>query len=128
MRFWRSGFLRCCAIQKVIFVFFFFAILRAFWVVAGHFDALFSRELWQMPYKMDQPPRIVTHTVAGKGGHAGKAHAVLDNPEKLPVGVILCLSLAQVGRFRVQAAAKQPVAAAIVGMTDRAVVREMEPR
>src|ERR1700692_4514367 len=101
MRFWRSRFLRRGAIQKFIFIFLFFEFFRAFWIVAGYFKALFRGKLRQMPYKKDQFPRIVSHPVGGEGWHARETHAILDVPEKLAVGAVLCLRLAQIGRLRV---------------------------
>src|SRR6266849_280241 len=120
---------RSCSVQELVFFLFLGAIPRAFRIVPLHFRALFHRELRKMADEADQFPTVVLAAVdAAKGGHAGEAHAVFNNPEKFAVRETLCFQQAQVGWLRIETLANQCVSAAVVGVAGGAMIRKMEAR
>jgi hypothetical protein len=60
--------------------------------------------------------------------HAREAHAILDNPEELAVGEVLRFREAQIGRLRVKSVPDHRMAAPIIVVARRAVIREVQPR
>ncbi len=110
---------------------FFGAIFWSFGIVTFHFEAFRGGEMRKVPDKVNQLPAILSaamiSSIGGECGHAGKTHAVFDYPEEFAVGEVLRLRQAQVGRFGVEAIADLAVAAAVVGVTDGAVIGEMKP-
>src|SRR6266852_1403049 len=120
---------RSCSVQELVFFLFLGAIPRAFRIVPLHFRALFHRELRKMADEADQFPTVVLAAVdAAKGGHAGEAHAVFNDPEKFAVRETLCFQQAQVGWLRIETLANQCVSAAVVGVAGGAMIRKMEAR
>src|SRR6266849_7107378 len=80
------------ASEKIFFFVFFSAILGPFGIIALHLHALVRGELRQMTNETDELPAVFLRAMtAAERGHAGEAHAVLDNPEKLAVGKFLRL-------------------------------------
>src|SRR5258708_37288102 len=90
------------ASEKIFFFVFFGAIFGPFGIIALHLHALVRGELRQMTNKTDELPadflRAMTDT---KLGHAGDAHAVLDDPEKFGSGRFLRLPSQQVLRLAI---------------------------
>src|SRR2546430_8200175 len=91
-----------------------------------------------MPDEMDQLPavlpaamishRMIMISITGKGRHAGESDAIFDDPEQLTVAQFLCRGLMQIRRLRIKAVPNRRVPAAVVPMTNRAVIRKMQPR
>src|SRR5437762_13662442 len=70
----------------------------------------------------------VVGIAAAPSRHAGEAHAVANDREKLAVAELLRLRQRHVGRMRIKVFADLGVAAAIVAVTLRAVIAEMLAR
>lgn len=84
-----------------------------------------------MPYKVNQLPAglfAAMVSLAAERRHSCKAHSILDHPENLAVREVLRFRLAEIRRSRVKTASDHRVAAAVVPMADRAVIREVQPR
>ena len=64
----------------------------------------------------------------GKRRHSREPHAILDDPEQLAVGKILCFGQAQIRWLGVEATANHGLPAAVVGVADGAMIREMKLR
>src|SRR5580700_11727108 len=64
----------------------------------------------------------------GKRWHSRESHAILDDPEQLAVGKILRFRLTQIRWLGVEATANHALPAAVVGVADGAMIREMKPR
>src|SRR6266446_1212949 len=56
----------------------------------------------------------------GKRRHSREPHAILDDPEQLAVGKILCFRQAQIRWLGVEATANHGLPAAVVGVADGA--------
>src|SRR6266849_821380 len=118
-----------CASKEIFFFVFFGAILRPFGIIALHLQALVGGKLRQMTDKTDELPAIFLGAMtAAKRGHAGEAHAILDNPEKLAVGKLLCVLGAQVRRLGIKTFADRGVAGSFVAVADGAMIGEMQAR
>src|ERR1700682_1869195 len=65
---------------------------------------------------------------ARKCRHSREAHAILDDPEQFAVGKILRCRLTQIRWLGVEAASNRGLTAAVVGVTDGAMIREMQLR
>ena len=66
--------------------------------------------------------------LAGERGHACKPHAVFDDPEQFAVAQVLRGGTPQIGRLGIEAVAYWRVAAPVVSVTNRAVIRKMQSR
>ena len=64
----------------------------------------------------------------GKCRHSREAHAILDDPEQFAVGKILRFRQAQIRWLGIEATANHALPAAVVGVADGAMIREMKPR
>src|ERR1700674_2322044 len=118
--------LHWCAAQEVIFFLFFFEIFRAFGVVPFHLHALFLGKLRQVADEAHQLPAILLRSMrAAKRGHPGEAYSIFDNPEKFAVRELLRFVSTQVRRLRIKITAYRRVSAAVVGVADGAMIREM---
>src|SRR5689334_12202334 len=92
----------------------------------------------QMTDEMDQLPTILPAAVISacmvvlhiirKGRHGGEAHAIFDNPEQFPVAQVLRRRFAQVRGLWIKAATDRRVSAAIVSMTNGAMIGKVQPR
>src|SRR5712664_838973 len=115
------------ALQEVILFVFFFEIFRAFGVVALHLHALLVGELRQVANEAHQLPAILFRSVrAAKRGHPRETYSIFDNPEKFAVRELLRFLTAQVRRLGIKIAAYQRVSAAVIGVADGAMIREMQ--
>src|ERR1700687_4770958 len=79
-----------------------------------------SDEVHQLPGVL-----IVLVTLFTPRWHARQADAVLDDVVQLAVSQTLGIRLAHIGRLRIQVLADRRAPAAVVRMTDGAVIREM---
>jgi len=116
------------SVQKIFFLLFLGAVVGSFRIVAFHLDALFRRQLWKMPDKQHTFPTVVFRPKSCESRHAREAHAVFYDPKKLAVGKFLRLIHSQVGRLGILAPADERVAAAIIPVACRAMIRKMQPR
>src|SRR5437879_12136070 len=64
----------------------------------------------------------------GKCRHSRESHAILDDPEQFAVGKILRFRQAQIRWLGVEATSNHALPAAVVGVADGAMIREMKPR
>ena len=64
----------------------------------------------------------------GKRRHSREPHTILDDPEQLAVGEILRFRQAQIRWLGVEATPNHGLPAAVVGVADGAMIREMKPR
>ena len=78
-----------------------------------------------MPNEEYQLPTVLLSVDAAKRRHPGEPDAVLDDPKQLAVGKPLRFRQAQIRRLWVQTFTVQGIAAAIVGVTRRAMIREV---
>src|SRR3977135_2003761 len=91
------------AAQKISFFVFFLAISGPFRIITFHLQALVGRELGKMTNKTDQFPAVFLRSVSSaESGHAGKAHAVLDNPEELAIRKFLRLRGTHIHRLGIE--------------------------
>src|ERR1700722_15160696 len=112
--------------EKILFLLILFVLMRPLRIFALHLYALLHRQLRQMPNEEHQFPTIVLRVgTSAKGWHARKAHSVFDDPKKFAVGKLLGLLQTKVGRLRVQTFTVHRVAAAIVAVAARAMIREV---
>src|SRR5260370_14623082 len=128
---WFRFSLRCCSVQKIIFLLFYRPVVRACGIIALHFDAFRGGEMRKVTDKVNQVPTILGASMLaaiGKCWHSREPHAILDDPEKLAVGKILRFRQTHIRRFGVEAIANRRLPAAVVAMTDGAMIREMKPR
>jgi len=80
---------------------------------------------------MHQFPAVLISSVSvtiAERRHAGKAHAIFNNPKYFAIRQILRVRTAQVRRLGIKAATDDGLAAAIVAVANRAVIGEMQPR
>jgi hypothetical protein len=120
------------ALQEVILLLFFLAIVRTLWIVLFHFELFFGSKRRQMPDEVNQFPTGIGVAVFGSGaaerGHASEAHSIFDDPENIAVAKILRSAYAKIGRLGLEAAADHGVSTPIVGMTNGAVIGEVQSR
>src|SRR5579885_155577 len=119
------------AIQKILLFLLLFAILGPLGIVPLHLQPFFRRELRQVADEAHQLPAILSRVVPGLSAecrHSRQTHSVFDNPEKLAVRKFLRVLLPQVRRLWIQPAHDLRVAASVVSMADRAMIREVQPR
>ena len=87
--------------QKVLFLLIFLAIVRPLRILVLHFQPFFHRQLRQAPEEKHQFPTNVRRGVgtSAKRRHAGEAHSIFDDPEKLAVGKLLRFRQRRSGGF-----------------------------
>src|SRR4029453_4176038 len=120
----RPGFFRGAA-QKILLLLLFLQILRPFWIVLLHLNALFRSQRRQMPDKVHQLPAVFAVSVltgASKGRHSGQSHSVFNDPENFPVAALLRACHPQVRRFGIHPATHRRLAPPIVPMATRTVL------
>src|ERR1700682_473727 len=81
--------------------------------------------------EVNQLPTALHASVLAASGecrHSREAHAILDDPEQFAVGKILRFRLAQIRWLGVEATANHGLPAAVVGVADGAMIREMQLR
>ena len=122
----RLGFRRC-SIQEIIFLLFFLSIIWPFRIVTLHLRALLRRQLREVAKHENKLPTVVLRAGTREGWHSRKSHPIFDHPEEFTIGEFLSFRKAQVGRLRVQPMAHHRIAAAVVSMTDGAVVGKVNP-
>src|ERR1700757_1692460 len=84
-----------------------------------------------MPDKVNQLPIILAASVlaaVAERGHPREPHAILDNPEKFAVAKILRFLQTQIWWLGVKTTANHRLSAAVIPMTDGAMIREVKPR
>src|SRR6266481_9734053 len=87
--------------------------------------------MWKVADEVNQLPAVQHASVPaaiGKCRHSRKAHAILDDPEQLAVRKVLRFRQTQIRWLGVEAAPNHGLPAAVVGMADGAMIREMQPR
>src|SRR6266513_4385857 len=87
--------------------------------------------MWKVADEVNQLPAVQHASVPaaiGKCRHSCKAHPILDDPEQLAVRKVLRFRQTQIRWLGVEAGANHGLPAAVVGMTDGAMIREMQPR
>src|SRR5260370_16250667 len=85
----------------------------------------------RVAYEVNRCPSVVGASVlpaAEKCGHPLEAHAVLDDPEQFAIRKILRFRQTQIRWLGVEAIANHSLPAAVIAMTDGAMIREMQPR
>ena len=108
--------------------FFGFAKLRGtLRIQAFHPLDLCSGQAGQAPNEVDQRPRLALafRRPSAPGRHPGEPNTVFDDGEQLPIRQRLRSRPAHIGRWWIEAAAHRGVAASIVGVARRAVIRPM---
>ena len=123
--------MRCCSIQKIIFLLFFRPVVRAFGIIALHFAAFRDAEVRKVADEVNQLPTVLHASVLaaiGKRRHSREPHPILDDPEQLAVGKTLRFRQAQIRWLGIEATSNHGLPAAVVGMADGAMIREMQPR
>ena len=118
---------RRCSIQEIIFLLFFLLLIRSFRIITLHFHSFLRRQLLKVTKKENEFPTVVCRAWTRKGRHSRKSHAIFDHPKKFTVGEFLRFGQAQVRRLRIQPVANHGIAAAVVSMTDGAVVSKVNP-
>src|SRR5260221_6705385 len=78
-----------------------------------------------MTYEQDELPVFLV--VAAPAGHAGEADAVLDDVEELAIGELLSSCQSHIRRGRVHMLAHLGFSAAVIGVTDGAMIGEVVP-
>src|SRR3989442_14481028 len=81
--------------------------------------------------KMNQLPTVQRASMLaaiGKCWHSGEPHAVLDDPEQLPIRKVLRFRQTQIRRLGVESIANYALSTPVVGLANRAVIRRMQPR
>src|SRR5882762_9015080 len=99
--------------------------LRPLAVDFFHQLELLFRELRQAPDEQDELPVVLVF--AAPAGHAGEADAVLDDGKELAIGELLRFSLSHVRGGRVHILTHLGFSAAVIGVTDRAMIGEVVP-
>jgi len=87
--------------------------------------------MWKVADEVNQLPAVQHASVSaaiGKCRHSCKAHSILDDPEQLAVRKVLRFRQTQIRWLGVEAAANHGLPAAVVGVADGAMIREMQPR
>src|SRR6267143_554358 len=81
--------------------------------------------------KMNYPPTVQRASMLaaiGKCRHSREPHAVLDDPEKLSIRKVLRFRQTQIRWLGVESLANHAVPPSVVGVANRAMLREMQPR
>src|SRR5215472_12652107 len=74
------------------------------------------------------PARVIMFEITGKSRHPRESDAIFDNPEQLSIAQFLRCRFAQVRGLGIKSASDRRVPAAVVGMANRTVIREVQPR
>src|SRR5260221_815983 len=124
--------LRRSAVQKIVFLLFFLAIVGAFGIVLFHFAFLFRSERGQTANEMNQfqtgAGGAMFRAGATKGRHASEANTIFDYPENVAVGKFLRFRGPQIRRLGIKSSPDLSVAATVVAVADGTVVSEVETR
>src|SRR6266436_2442401 len=118
------------AVQEIILLLFFLAVIRTLWIVLFHFELFFGGKRRQVPDEVNQLPTgigVAVFRAAAECGHASKAHSIFDDPVNIAVAKILRCICAKIGRLGVKPAADHGVSAPIVAVADGAVIGKVQP-
>ena len=115
------------SVQKLFFFLFLLEFFWAFRIKSFHLVLLFRSQLWKMPDEQDQFPAIFVLFVRAPRWHAGEPDAIVDGVIELAIAESLGCRRAQIRRFRVKVLPNTRFPAAIVCMTNGAMVRKMDP-
>src|ERR1700747_883702 len=116
------------AVQEIILLLFFLAIIRTLWIVLFHFELFFGGKRRQVPDEVNQLPTgigVAVFRAAAEPGHASKAHSIFDDPENIALAKILRCICAKIGRLGIKSAADHGVPASVVAVADGAVIGEV---
>src|SRR5258708_39289572 len=81
--------------------------------------------------EMNKPPTVQRASMlaaVGKCRHPREPHAVLDDPEQFPIRKVLRFRQTQIRRLGVESIANYAFPTSIIGVANRAMIREMQPR
>src|SRR6266850_8228217 len=87
--------------------------------------------MWKVADEVNQLPTVQHASVPaaiGKRRHSREPHAILDDPEQLAVCKVLRFRQTQIRWLGVEATANHGLPAAVVGVADGAMIREMKLR
>ena len=125
---WSFGFFRRrFAVQEFVFLLIFFAVAQAFRIVTPHLYTFFSAELRQVSNKVHQLPRILFGPCPANAGIPVKRTPFSTIQNSSP-SVRFCVAACAYPGVGIQSAAELSIAAAIIAMAHRAVIREMQHR